>query len=157
MHVYKTVMRGSGIVSAMAATGWLVAAAISLSDGEGGIEVPRWLSSAGVMIIVCGTIIAGGAWIVERGHCIAAEQHIRPLVRAELNRALAEAMPLLVATITESIDRRIVPQMREILDDAHLKAVVTGQIAQLNATGEAIGKVALRSVSTQFVSTSRGD
>lgn len=154
--VYRTVMRGSGVVAAMTTTGWLVAAAVSLSDGDGGFEVPRWLSTAGVMIIVCGTIIGGGAWIVEHGHRRATEEYIRPLVRAELDRALAEAMPLMVATIAESIDRRIVPQMHEMIVDALRKAVVGGHIAQLHVNGETLGKTALRSVST-YIGTSRGD
>jgi hypothetical protein len=150
-------MYGSGILSAMAATGWMVAAAISLSDGVGGIEVPRWLSTAGVMVIVCGTIISGGAWLVEDAQSRAVERHIRPMVRAEVDRAFAGFMPLLVATITESVDRRIMPQVRDLIEDAHRRAVVAGMTAQLNATGEQIGKVALRAVPREYMSTSRGD
>lgn len=153
-NVYKRVMFGSSIAAAMAATGWLVAAAISLSDGEGGIEVPRWLSTAGVMVIVCGTVIGGGAWLVAHSARDAAERHTRPVVQQELERTLADVMPLMVATIAESIDRRIVPQVDEIVADALRKAVVAGQIAQLNTTGVALGKTALRSVST-YMSTSR--
>lgn len=106
--VYRAVLRGSGTVSAMAAAAWAVAAGMSLSDGPGGIEVPRWTSTAGVMVIVCGTIISGSAWIVERGNRIAAEKHVRPLVRQELDRALAEMMPLFVATVVEAVERRAV-------------------------------------------------
>lgn len=107
-NVYKRVMYGSGITAAMAATGWLVAAAISLSDGTGGIEVPRWLSTAGVMVIVCGAVLAGGGWLVDRSGRDVAERHIRPLIQQELDRAFEENMPLFVATVVEAFERRAV-------------------------------------------------
>lgn len=188
--VYRTVMRGSGITAAMATAAWAVAAGMSLSDGPGGIEVPRWTSTAGVMVIVCGTVIGAGAWIVETSHRIAAEKNIRTVVREELDRALADAMPLLVATIVEAVTRtaaeaagrfgnRVDGQLHrvavlaahqtaarvreahtadltEVCAGLHRKTLIAGMQLQADATGEEIGKTALRSVKT-YVSTSRGD
>jgi hypothetical protein len=78
-------------------------------------------------------------------------------------------LPLFVSSVVESLDRRLVPQMRdvaveagrqtavrlhemvtqdlrEIVGDYHRRAIVTGQIMQANAAGAAIGKAALRSI-----------
>lgn len=175
-HVYRAVMRGCGITAGVVAAAWIAAAMMS---GEG-TQVPRQLYTACVVVVTCGTIIGAGGWIAERSLRIGAQKYIRPVVRSEIERAFADSMPLMAATVAESLDRRIVPQMhdvavaagkqsavrlrdmvtqeiRDIVNDAHRKAVVTGMAMQANATGEVIAKTALRSVPRVYVSTSRGD
>src|SRR5258708_5717620 len=105
-RVYKTVMRGSGTAAAIVGAAWVVAQLMSNSDGAGGAELPKQLNSACMILIICCSTLGGGAWLVERSHRIAAEEHIRPLVRQELDRAFADSMPLLVATVVESVERR---------------------------------------------------
>lgn len=188
--LYKRVMRGSAFLAGMAASAWTVAAVISLSDGEGGIEVPRWLSTAGVMVIICSTLTFAAAWIAEQSLRIAAEQLYRPIAREEFDKALADCLPLLVATVTEAADRRAArvgdavghvidgqmqgvataaakrtaayikeqqtAEVTEICEALHRKTLIAGMQLQANATGEQLGKAALRAVKT-YVSTSRGD
>lgn len=179
-NVYRVVMRGCGTTAVAATTCYTFATSMAVSDGAGiGVEIPPPVNTLSILLIICTTIIGGGAWIVQRSHREAAEQHIRPVIRAEMERAVVDTMPLLVATVAEAVAARVVPQMhevavsagrqtaarlhevitldiREILTDAHRKAIVTGQTMQLNATGEAIGRAALRSI-PQYVRTSTDD
>lgn len=181
-NTYRVVKRGSGTAAVVVTACYTVAMSLALIDGRGvGLEIPPPISTLAVMAIVCTTIIGAGAWLSERANRQAAEDHIRPVVRDEIERAIADSMPLLVATVVESLDHRIVPQMhdiavaagkqtavrlhemvtqdiRDIVNDAHRKALVVGQAMQATAAGEAIGRAALRSVPPRhFVSTSRED
>lgn len=180
-NVYRVVMRGCGTTAVVATTCYTIATSMAVSDGAGvGVEIPPPINTLSILLIICTTIIGGGAWIVQRSHRDAAEQLVAPAVRAELERAIVDTMPLLVATVAEVVDSRVVPHMRdvavsagrqtaarlhevitldirEILTDAHRKAIVTGQTMQLHATGEAIGRAALRSIPTRYVSTSKDD
>lgn len=178
---YRAVKRGCGITAVAATTCYTLASSMALSDGHDvGIEVPQPVNALSIMLIVCTTLVASGAWLLERSHQIAAERQIRPVVRDEIEKAIADTMPLFVASVAESLDRRLVPQMREvavtagkqtavrlhemvtqdirdICNDAHRRALVTGQAMQAAATGETIGRAALRSIPRTFVSTSRED
>lgn len=178
---YTHVTRGAGTTAGITAASYIIASSMALSDGiDAGVEVPRFIGTIAVMVIVCCTILSGVAWIVDRSHRYSADRHIRPLVRDELDKAITAAMPLVVASVVESLDRRLVPQMhdvavaagrhsavvlrdcvtqdlREIAGDLHRRAVITGQTMQANATGEALGRKALRSIPTHYVSTSRED
>lgn len=181
-NTFQVVKRGSGTTAVVSTACYTVAMSLALVDGRGvGLEIPPPISTLAVMAIICTTVIAGVAWLVEHGHRLAVEQQLRPAVRDEVERALGDAMPLLVASVVESLDRAIVPQMhdvavaagkqsavrfhemvttdlREIINDAHRRALVVGQRMQATAAGEAIGRAALRSVPPRhFVSTSRED
>lgn len=185
-NIYRAVMRGSGITAVVVGGCYLAGTAMAVSDGDGvGVEIPTHINTVAIMVIVCTAIISGVAWLTDRGHRVAAEERIRPVVRDEIERAIADTMPLLVATVAETLDRRIMPQMhevavaagrqsairlrdmvttdlREIVGDAHRRAIVTGQVMQVNASasaaaGEAIGRAALRGVPRRFVSTSQED
>jgi hypothetical protein len=179
--MFRIVKRGCGTAAVTITVGYTIAMSLALGDGQGvGLEIPPPISTLGVMAIVCTTIIGAGAWLAERANRHAAEECIRPVVRAEIERALADTMPLFVATVVESLDRRIVPQMhdvavsagkqsavrlrdmvtcdlREIVNDAHRRTLVVGQRMQATAAGEAIGRAALRSIPTGYASTSRED
>lgn len=177
---YRIVKRGCGTCAVASTVCYTIASSMALSDGHGvGVEIPAPINTLSIMAIVCTTIISVAAWLIERSNRTSAERDIRPVIRDEIERAIADTMPLLVATVAESLDRRIVPQMREvaheagkhsavrfrdmvtqdlreIVNDAHRRALVTGQRLQATASGEAIGRAALRSIPT-FVSTSRED
>jgi hypothetical protein len=175
--VYKRVMTGSAVSGGITATGYIIATSMASADGaEGGIEVPSAISTRCIMLIVCFTIIAGGAWLIRRGHRDAAEEKIRPVIREEVDRALTETMPLLVATVVEALDRRVTEHMHEvavaagrrtvagvrdavtadltqIAADIHRRAMITGALADRAAAGRS----GLRSVPHHYVSTSEGD
>lgn len=189
--VFTTIKRGCGITAAIATGCYIIALTMALSDGQGqGVEIPRPLDVLTIMLIVCSTVLAGAARIAELASRISAEQYIRPIVRYELDRAFAENLPLLVATVIDAADQRaarVAGQVGERLDgalhdiaalaakqtaarlreaqtadlteictDLHRKTLVAGMQLQANASGEQIGKNALRSVKT-YMPTSQGD
>lgn len=174
---YRLVKRGCGFTAAVSATGYILTTAMAASDGvDSGIEVPPVVRATAMMLIICTTIGGGAAWLIERAHRIAAETLVRPIVRAEVERALADALPLYTSTVANAVGDRVGAQLhevavaagrqsavrlhdmitqdiREILTDAHRRALVTGQRMQAVAAGEAIGRAALRSVPQSFMST----
>lgn len=169
-NVITTVKRRCASFAAVSTGCYSIAHVMAVSDGAGvGVEIPRPLDVLSIMLIICSTVLGGVAWLVEQGIRIGAEEHIRPVVRDELARALDEQLPVAVASVVERLDQRLVPQMhgvaelagrqsavrlremvtqdlREILGDYHRRALITGQIMQANATGSAIGRAALRSI-----------
>lgn len=190
-NVFTKVKRGCGIASVVVTGGYIIALIMAISDGAGvGVEIPRPLDVLSIMTIVCTTVTAAGAWLAEQSSRISAEQYVRPIVRHELDKAFAEAMPLFVATVTEAVNhraytaaemlterlggqlhavaaqaaRQTAARMREahtadlseICSELHQKTLIAGQIMQANATGEELGKRALRSIKT-YVGTSQGD
>ena len=175
--VYTRVMTGSAVAGGITASCYIIASTMAFTDGvDTGVEVPRPVNTWCIMLIVCCAVIAGCAWTVRRGLTDAAEHDIRPIIREELDRAITEQMPLLVATVVESLDRRIVPQMHdvavaagkqtvvrirdvitadltEIVGDLHRRAMITGALADRAATG----RPGLRPVPHRYVSTPEGD
>lgn len=180
-NVYRRVMIGNAALGGVTFTGYAIASTMAVSDGIGiGVEVPRPVGVFAVLTIACSVILAGGAWIARRAAATAAREDVQPVVHDEIGQAFADAMPLFVATVVESLERRIAGHAKEvavaagrhsavllhelitqdigeILRDAHRKALVTGQVMQVNASGAAIGRSALRSIPTQYVGTSKDD
>lgn len=189
--VYTRAMSGTAILGGLVTTGYVVGTLASFADGIGtGLEIPHAINSMCIAVICCTTITSGCAWFARKAHRLSAECNIRPLIRQELDRAFAENMPLLVATIVNAADRRAAgvaeavvgvvdsriqdtavaaarqtaarfreqqtADLTEICEGLHRKALIAGMELQANATGEQLGKSALRSVKT-YVSTSSGD
>lgn len=158
--VYKYVMTGCAVVGGLTAAAYASASTSAYADGVGtGLEIAPPANILSIIFITCCTIIAGGAWLVRRGHADATTRHIRPAVRAEVDQALADAMPLLVATLSESVARRIEPSLHtvatgaanrtaavlreavtaditEIVNGVYRRGQVSGAILQSQATGK---------------------
>lgn len=180
-------MARTAILGSIVTTAYVVATVATFSDGIGvGLEIPHAINSMCIAAVCCTTTISGCAWFARQGHMRAAEVHIRPVVRQELDKAFTDHMPLFAATVAEAAQRRVdtiterfdaqiqaiallaakqtaarireahTADLTEICQDLHRKTVIAGMQLQANATGEEIGKSALRSVKT-YVSTSMGD
>jgi len=162
--VYRRAQVAVAVIGAIVATAYLVGWYAAIADGNGiGLEVPRAVNSVCIAVICSTCTISSTAWFIRRAIRIATEDHIGPLVRQELDRAFADAMPLFIASIADAADRRaagVADQVAERLDDQlhelYQKTLINGMTMHADATGEQLGKTALRSVKT-YVGTSRGD
>jgi len=138
VDVYKRVMVGSAAIGGLTGAFYLTASTLAYLDGVGaGIEIAPPAIGLTLIVIVCSTVTAGGAWLIRRGHADAADRHIRPAVRAELDDAIAENMPLLVAATAEAVAKRIEPALHTIATGASnrtaavLREAVTADITDI--------------------------
>jgi hypothetical protein len=161
---YQRIMRYSGLGAGLTTAAYTVGASMAMSDGNGfGIEIPRPLNTLALVAIVCGTIVSGAAWVVDRHSPIAAERDMRPVIEDVLRREFDRQALLFTATICNAITADLEAKMRVVAKDAgrytiagvreaitadlteitrsiYRRGQVTGAVIQAESSGKAVVK-----------------
>lgn len=143
---YKAVMKGCAAASVGLGIVYLVVTMIALGDGQHrGIEVPPMIERTWLSTVVTLALLSGGAWIVDRSAKDSAIRDLKPLIREEIDRGVAEAVGFLAEAVAEQLAIRIEPMMSTLASasvgrqTAMLREIVTGDVMQQMLDG-AVGR-----------------
>lgn len=133
-RTYKTVMVLAGLSAAIVAIAYLVANQMAPAIGPAGIQIPAEVSRLCIAWVATGAIVSAVAWVVDRAHRESAERDIRPLIRAEVERAVAATSAALAEQVGQQIAAGLEPKIRRVADVvasravAGLREIATGEI-----------------------------
>lgn len=132
---YRLVMKGCGALAVAVGLVYAVMLTVALGDGmHSGIEIPSEINVACPIVLVVAGVASGCAWIVDRSAQDSAIHYLKPLIRAEIDRGIAEAIPAAAEIIGAELAVQLESKIREALcaqtarSRAALREVVTGDV-----------------------------
>jgi len=160
---YKALMELSGAAAAGLGLIYLVVMTIAVGDGlRRGIEVPAVIGRTWLAVIMILAVFSGGAWIVDRSAKDSAIRDLKPLIRAEIDLGVAEAVGYLAEAVAEQLAVKIEPMMETLASasvarqTATLREIVTGDTMQ-QMLNDAVGRAHRAGMLHQAQATANGN
>jgi hypothetical protein len=127
-------MWGSGLIAVFVVLPYLALSVVAVADGRRGFEIPVEVNIMCLIAIQSCGVVAVAAWVVDRSARHHADHTLRPIIRAECERAMTEAVPELVELVAAELLLRLDPKLHDVAaasvarSSAMLREIVTGEV-----------------------------